>query len=185
MVDKSLYHLEPRFTHLYNRCDNEPLTAARCGRGCEACGGRPGTREELEGQRCPASSPGSSVQMAGDGTCWWNSRCRSSPRERQAAGSWSPGLSSLDALAFPVPGPPPSSSWGSADAGSPGSGQSPIVKGAHAHTSAACELATSPAPAHRGRAALSPAAVPTVPGGHRGDAAQGCLLWVWTLNVFR
>lgn len=66
MVDKSLYHSEPRFTHLYNRCDNEPLTAARCGRGCEACGGRPGTREELEGQRCPASSPGSSVQMAGE-----------------------------------------------------------------------------------------------------------------------
>lgn len=66
MVDKSLYHSEPRFTHLYNRCDNEPLTAARCGRGCEARGGRPGTREELEGQRCPASSPGSSVQMAGE-----------------------------------------------------------------------------------------------------------------------
>lgn len=29
IVDKSLYHSEPQFTHLYNRCENEPPTEAR------------------------------------------------------------------------------------------------------------------------------------------------------------
>lgn len=28
IVDKSLYHSEPRFTHLYKGCENEPLAEA-------------------------------------------------------------------------------------------------------------------------------------------------------------
>lgn len=62
---------------------------------------------------------------------------------------------------------PPLPSQGSADAGSLGPGQSPIMKGAHTRLECV-NLPPRRAPAHGGLASLCPGVVPRLQGGHLG-----------------